>query len=130
MFPLKSLVWHLAKCVIPFVILIDVACVNLFQYLTHSILLSYTWVKGGDCLWVANETAPCNISTINGLIRPNKGKLYNLSPCSFQNMSLSKKMTVKEGATASIPWSYPDFIVFGIAPKCFWLRDFYILLVF
>ena len=24
--------------------------VTLVQYLTHSILLSYTWVKGGDCL--------------------------------------------------------------------------------
>ena len=68
----------------------------------------------------------CHISALNELIRANKGKLYNLNSCSFRIVSLSKKMTVKEGATASIPWIYPDFNVFGIAPKCFWLRDFLI----
>ena len=72
---------------------------------------------GGNPFWVGNEIAPYNISTINGLIRPHQGNLYNLRPCRFQ-------ISYVEGVAASIPWRSFDFNVFLHTPKCFWLRDF------
>ena len=47
------------------------------QTLVHSILLSYTWVKGGNPFWVANNNGPFNISTKNWLIRAQLNNLYN-----------------------------------------------------
>ena len=107
--------------------LIYVITVLLVQYLTHSIFLSYTWVKGGDPFWVANETVPCHISTLKDPIRPNLGKLYNLSVCSFQVWSFSERMTVKGRMAASIPWSNSDFLYFWLTWNYCWLRD---LLIF
>ena len=92
--------------------------------MTHSILLSYTWVKGGNPFWVGNETAPYNISDKKELIRPQQGNLYHLRPCRFQIWSFLKKLTIKEGVTASIPERSFDFNVFFHAPNYSWLRDF------
>jgi hypothetical protein len=97
---------------------------GLVQYLTNSILLSYTWVKGGNPFWVGNETAPYNISDKKELVRPQQGNLYHLRPCRFQIWSFFKKLTIKEGVTASIHERCFAFNVFFHAPKYSWLRDF------
>ena len=112
------LVWELGQQ--------DLDDVGLVQYLTHPILQSYTWVKGGNPFWVGNETAPYNNSTKNGLIRPHQGNLYILRPCSFQIWSLFKKLTIIEEVMASIPWRSFHFNTILHAPKCCWLRDFLI----
>ena len=59
---------------------------SVVQYLTHSILLSYTWVQGGIGFSVGNEAAPSNISTKNGWIGPQLDNLYNIGMPSFPHI--------------------------------------------
>ena len=86
------------------------AWVFLVQYLTHSILLSYTWVQGGIGFSVGNEAAPSNISPKNGRIGPQLDNLYNLGMSSFQNIKskvahFNPKLTAALGA-----WSIKSYM--------------------
>jgi hypothetical protein len=86
------------------------ANVDLVQYLTHSILLSYTWVQGGIGFSVGNEAAPSNISPKNGRIGPQLDNLYNLGMSSFQNIKskvahFNPKLTAALGA-----WSIKSYM--------------------
>jgi hypothetical protein len=82
----------------------------LVQYLTHSILLSYTWVQGGIGFSLGNEAAPSNISPKNGQIGPQQDNLYNLGMSSFRNIK-SKVANINPKLTAALgAWSIKSYM--------------------